>query len=72
MSKVAGSSWFIEVPHVVRSAEDIWDTVASVGAVDAGGMMSTARVDRRVRLCPADSQQSRHRQKGQHPLKRQR
>ena len=57
MSKVAGSSWLVEVPHVVRSAEDIWDTVASVGAVDAGRMVPTAAVDHRVRICPANSQQ---------------
>ena len=72
MSKVACSSWFVEVPHVVRSAEDVWDTEASVGTVDAGRMVPTAAVDCRVRICPADGQQGRHRQKGQHPLKGQR
>ena len=57
MSKVAGSSWLVEVPHIVRSTEDIWDTVASVGAVDTGRMVNTAAVDHRVRICAADSQQ---------------
>ena len=57
MSKIAGSSWFIEVPHVVRSTEDIWYAVASVGAVDTGRMVNTAAVDHWVRICPADSQQ---------------
>ena len=68
MRKIAGSSWFIEVPHVVRSTEDIWYAVASIGTVDAGGV---ARVDHWVRICPANGQQGRHGQKGQHPWKEQ-
>ena len=72
MSKVAGSSRFVEVPHVIGSTEDIWDTVAPVGTVDAArvavsfennflqpGQMvpATASVDHSIWLCLANGQQ---------------
>ena len=50
MSKVASSFRFVEVPHVIGSTEDIWDTVASVGAVRHLSVTMVGQ-DRGVRLC---------------------